>query len=333
MSTVASLIDAISTAVTAHARVVSDAANIIAVACVVPLCVLTLRRITRPSPVTWSLWAAVGVIAAGAMAAGGAPAAAWTLKLALSIGPAAIAVCAVIARVPWRMGRWDHVCLGIGVAGCALYAWTGDGLFAVWFSIAINIIGTVPTVMHAWREPWRESVFPFTCAAVSVTAVLLTIPLPWTAIGVTYPLYLLVDTALIVVVILVARRRPRPGWHILVTPAPDEARRIDADRVAAGYRWLARNQRIGILREVEAFPETGGYMVVNAPGRLIDDDARVWLADLLDTYPLHETITAHGGTSNIRELTPRLRDGFGVLDRAVRDAEATRPAAVRDPAQ
>jgi len=213
------------------ASAVSWAANVIAVLCVIPLCWTTLpaaavpralagnglatrlwalREKTAPQPATWGIWAAAGIIGSAGMAIAGAPPSAWSLKLALSIGPLAVAyVARYLAGVPWMMNRWDGLCLllaGIGL-GFLLF---GEGLAALWLSIAVNIVGTPPTVMHALKEPWKESYFPFACAFVSVAAVLLlAIPVPWTVASSAYGLYLLIDVTVIMSAIAIGRSRAR----------------------------------------------------------------------------------------------------------------------------
>lgn len=189
------------------ADAVSWASRAIAVLCVIPLCLSTLRGRTDPPPATWGVWAAAGVVGSAGMAIAGGDSAAWGLKLALSVGPLAVAVCARRAGVPWAVGRADKVSLALAGVGLVFLLF-GEGLTAMWLSIAVNVIGTLPTLLHAWRAPFRARYFPFGCANVSVVGVLaLAVPVPWTVASVAYPLYLWLDTALIMGTILVARYR------------------------------------------------------------------------------------------------------------------------------
>lgn len=189
------------------AQVATTASQVIAVLCVIP----PLIRGWRPPPATWGIWTAAGLVGAiGIAMAGGGPAT-WGLKLALTVGPAIVCIVSTRAGVPWRATRADGVCLALAGAGLVALLF-GQGLTAMWLSIAVNAIGTPPTLIHALRDPRGESYFPFACAAVSVAAVVLfAIAVPWTAASVAYPLYLLLDVTVIMLTIAYSRRRaPRP---------------------------------------------------------------------------------------------------------------------------
>lgn len=191
------------------ATAVSWAANAVAVLCIIPLCVTTLQRKTDPPPATWGIWAAAGIVGSAGMAMAGADASAWSLKLALSVGPLAVAIVSRIVGVPWvvrPVDRWCLVLAGIGL----VFLLFGEGLAAMWLAIAVNIIGSVPTCLHGLRAPFRARYFPFACASGSVLAVLaLAVPWPWTVASVAYLLYLLIDTSAIMAFIAYGRARAR----------------------------------------------------------------------------------------------------------------------------
>lgn len=181
----------------------------VALLCVIPLCITTLRHETDPPPATWGTWAAAGIVGSAGMAMAGAVPAAWGLKLALSIGPLALAICARIAGVPWVVRKADRVCLALAGVGLVFLLF-GEGLTAMWLAIAVNIIGSIPTCLHALRHPDRARYFPFACAFGSVGAVVLfAIPVPWTVASVAYPLYLLIDCGAIMLCIAIGRARAR----------------------------------------------------------------------------------------------------------------------------
>ena len=80
-------------------------------------------------------------------------------------------------------------------------------------------------------------------------------------------------------------------WLVLVEPDPDEAQRVTADQVEAGYAWLERGLRDGYLIYANSYahedgsPKTGGLMVAVAQDRPA-------LVVLLSTYPLLDTMGA-----------------------------------------
>lgn len=331
MSTIHSLLGPIPGSLGSGASTLS---NIIAVACVIPYCLAIWRRKVTPPPATWAIWAVAGIVGAAGIAMAGGPFASWSLKLALSVGPAAVAVVALRRGIPWATTRTDRVCLilsGVGI----VFLLFGEGIPALIVSILVNIIGSVPTVAHAWRRPFNDTYFPFACAFVSVSAVLATIPWPWTFASSAYGLYLLVDTGVIMATIAIARARMTRRiarsrrWLVLVTPDADEAERVDHDQVAAGLAWLEEGQATGYLTEVDSLaaadgrPLTGGYMIVVA------DDLEA-LDARLATYPLLDTIREG---LDVRPLNRRLGDGFEVLHADVATAGAHATAPVRDRAR
>jgi hypothetical protein len=197
--------------------VVSWLASAITLLCVVPLCVATLRRKARPSPVTWTIWAAVGLVATFAMALGGAPWSAWLLKGALSLGPIAVAGCALGAGIPMvadRFDRWSYV---LGSLGAGVYAYllvegitaATAGLVAVGAAMAVDAIGAVPTWRRAWKHPHDELILTYALALASVVAVLCILPVPWTWLSSAYLCFLAVQMVSIIGVLWAGRRRAR----------------------------------------------------------------------------------------------------------------------------
>lgn len=194
--------------------------SIITLLCVVPLMIATRRGEARPSPVTWAVWFAVGMIATIGMALGGAPLSAWLIKLGLSLGPIAVAIYAVRCGVPWTADRTDRVSLTLGMAGTALYAAVyfgalgpadpvSAGLVAVGTAMAVDAIGAWPTWVRAWRYPHDELILTYALALSSVIAVLVTLPLPWTWLSASYLVFLALQMASIIALLAAGRLRDR----------------------------------------------------------------------------------------------------------------------------
>lgn len=183
--------------------------SVITLLCVVPLCWATLKGHASPRPVTWAIWAGVGLVATVAMARGGAPFEAWLLKGALSLGPVAVALAATLAGVRWVADWSDRISLPLGLAGLVIYAFTGVGLVAVFVAIAVDVIGAVPTWRNAWRNPYDELIITYALALVSVLAVLGVLPLPWTWLSASYLCFLAVQMTSIIAVLVLARRKAR----------------------------------------------------------------------------------------------------------------------------
>lgn len=195
--------------------VVSWLASAVTLLCVAPLCVLTWQRKAHPSPVTWAIWAAVGIVATAAMALGGAPWSAWLLKGALSLGPVAVAVVASVRGGSWQADRIDRVCLYAGALGTVVYAVVliggteaaSAGLIAVGMAMLVDAIGAGPTWARGWREPRGELILTYALALGSVLAVLCILPWPWTLLSAAYLCFLAVQMISIIAVLYAGRRR------------------------------------------------------------------------------------------------------------------------------
>jgi len=98
---------------------------------------------------------------------------------------------------------------------------------------------------------------------------------------------------------------------VLVTPVPDEAQVVTRAEALAGLHWLQQKIADGTLAAAEAYPQTGGYMIMTAASRAA-------LAAALADYPLRRTIE-----TDVRELVS-LDEGFGVLLNAVDAYEKAR---------
>jgi hypothetical protein len=197
--------------------VVSWLASAVTLLCVLPLCILTWQGKAHPRPVTWAIWAAVGIVATLAMAVGGAPWSAWLLKGALSLGPVAVALIAAYKGEGVVADRVDRWCLVVGSVGTFAYGLlltqgadaAEAGLLAVGTAMLVDAIGAVPTWLNAWRHPHDELITTYALALASVVAVLCILPVPWTWLSSAYLCFLAVQMASIIGVLWVGRRRVR----------------------------------------------------------------------------------------------------------------------------
>lgn len=147
---------------------------------------------THPKPMTWGVWFLVGSMATIGQAFGGAPPDAWLAKLFLSIGPAVVAVLALLRHEPIVADVVDRWSLALCALGVAVYipltfGWIGPadpvlgGLVVINVAIIVDTIAAVPTCHSALHRhaPVGEIVtFGFALAATLVTMAIL--PVPWT---------------------------------------------------------------------------------------------------------------------------------------------------------
>lgn len=203
------------------ADAVGLASSIATLLCVAPLVYLTWIRHPdgRPSPVTWSTWFAVDLVATLGMALGGAPFSAWVLQLGLSLGPLVVAAVALHRGVAWRATKLDRWSLGLAAVGLTVYVLVyfgaigpadpvTAGIVAVVVAMLVDAIGAGPTWYQAWTDP-REPAITYVVAWFAVAAVLLTLPLPWTFLSAAYLVFLAVQMLSIIAALRAGRGRAR----------------------------------------------------------------------------------------------------------------------------
>ncbi|WP_018179576.1 hypothetical protein [Jongsikchunia kroppenstedtii] len=135
----------------------------------------TLIGAARPNVVTWSLWAAVPMVAFSAqMDSGvGLPA---LMTLSAGVGPSIVLISALLSRhMRVRVGVFDVVC-GV-VATSAVVVWLGLGRapVAVLVAIVADSVALLPTLRKAWRDSVSERIEFYALVAVGAAITLLTI--------------------------------------------------------------------------------------------------------------------------------------------------------------
>lgn len=162
----------------------------------------TFKGKTRPNRVTWILWTIVPFITFFAQLNEHVGLSA-VYALSYAIGP----LCVVIAsfankKAYWQLTIFDYLCGGISLLAIILWAITGDGMVAIIFSILADFAAGLPTLRKAFFDPESENISAYLAGVFSATITLLTIQ-SWTVATYLFPLYILVDSALLCLTIKV----------------------------------------------------------------------------------------------------------------------------------
>lgn len=159
----------------------------------------------RPNLVTWSLWAAVPLIAFAAQLDSGVGLPA-VQTLAAGVGPFVVVVTGACTRRNLaRLGVFDLACAV--VAGAALGVWLGLGQAsaAVVFAVAADAAAALPTVVKAWRDPASENVLFYVLVGTGAAVTLLTIS-SWEPAAWAFAAYVLTLSVTLVTLVSVRRR-------------------------------------------------------------------------------------------------------------------------------
>ncbi|WP_407566045.1 hypothetical protein [Streptomyces sp. 184] len=167
-----------------------------------------VRGTARPNLVTWSLWAAVPLIAFSAQLDSGVGLPA-VQTLVAGAGPLVVVVTGVCTRRNLaRLGVFDLACAAVAVAALGVWLGLGEAALAVLFAVAADAAAALPTVVKAWRDPASENLLFYVLVGTGAAITLLTIssgdPAAW-----AFAAYVLTVCVSLVALVSVRRRTVR----------------------------------------------------------------------------------------------------------------------------
>ena len=166
----------------------------------------TISGKTKPNRVTWLMWSVIPAIAVVAAISKGVT---WAVVPVAFAGLAPLLVFVVSfanRNAYWKLGAFDYFCGALSVAALVLWALTKDPIVAIGFSIASDWCASWPTYAKSWTSPETESGIAYTTGAFNALTGLLAVR-SWTFPEYGFPLYLLINSS--VIAILVYRKRIR----------------------------------------------------------------------------------------------------------------------------
>jgi hypothetical protein len=146
----------------------------------------TLRGVTSPNRVTWSLWAVEGVLA-------------FVVEVQQHVGVASLMTLAmgfvpfivVLAtfRAPhraWKIGKFDIVCGSVSVLGLVFWCFINEPTVALIAFVAADQMAALPTLRKSWTAPTSETARTFFLGTVNCAITLMTLR-HFTTAGVLFP--------------------------------------------------------------------------------------------------------------------------------------------------
>jgi hypothetical protein len=166
---------------------------------VVPYMRDILKGKTRPNIVTWMTWSLLTGIATAAEIAG------HEYFTAVFTGAAAVETAAVVF-LGLRHGyvkytRFDTTCQIAAVVGIILWQLFNSPAIGVVAAVAIDFVGALPTIRHAWLAPGEETWQAFAISGVgSLFAIASFSHYNW--ISLPYAIYIILANTLLSVIIV-----------------------------------------------------------------------------------------------------------------------------------
>jgi hypothetical protein len=178
--------------------------SILTVGSAIPYVIEILKGKTKPRIVSWFTWSLLtGIAFAASWADKQYPSA--ILMLAATIETLIIVILG-LRFGNRRLEPFDIVCQFGAIVGLVLWLLLDSPAIAVAATVAIDLIGALPTIKHAWQKPSEETALTFFMACIGGLCTVL-IAGDWKITAVAYPLYITLCNALLVVVILGRNRK------------------------------------------------------------------------------------------------------------------------------
>ncbi|HTB48756.1 MAG TPA: hypothetical protein VK712_01600 [Verrucomicrobiae bacterium] len=166
----------------------------------------TLKTKTQPNRVSWLLWAIAPLIAFTAELVQHTSFRVSLLTFAVGFGPVLVVIASFANRKAyWKLTRFDIFCGSVSVLALILWAVTGKGNVAIFFSILADLFAAIPTIIKSYHHPKSESAGAFVTSIIGAGITLLTIKI-WTFSNWGFPLYIMLVTIIISALILWPRQ-------------------------------------------------------------------------------------------------------------------------------
>jgi len=234
------------------------AATVLFAGFVLPVTWQVARGKVPASPVTWTAWAALGVVALISIAKLGDPVA--TVQAAvLGASAALMAAAAGWARlrgnqsaangVSWQ--RYVDWACGVGALIAFVALLRAGPEAAIWLTIATDLIAFIPTITMAYRDPHDQPWLMFAAVAVSTGLTIIAAAPPDQFVDVVYLVYVVAQMSVLVMTIVI-----RLWWLEEHRPVPTAA--------APGVPWAPPSPNPPAARSATpatAAPATGEKVV------------------------------------------------------------------------
>lgn len=165
----------------------------------------TFKGRTKPNRVTWVLWTAIPLITFLAQLSKDVGLSA-VFTLAYALGPLIVVIASLTNKnAYWKLTTFDYICGAISVLAVILWLITGNGTTAIILSIAADFAAGLPTLRKSYVDPTSENVSAYIVGIISGGITLLSLQ-TWHLASVIFPLYIVLDSALIFLTIKVFSR-------------------------------------------------------------------------------------------------------------------------------
>ena len=173
------------------------------VAGITPYIIDVIKGKTKPRIVSWFIWCVLTIMAfVAALVEQRYPTA---ILLSFSVVSTVLVVVLGWKNGNKKVGRLDIACLISAGVGIILWQVFNSPELAVVATIAINLVGGIPTLIHSWEKPGEETWAAYLFTFFGASCTLLTIS-NWQITAFAFPLYLALNNLTFALVIILRQR-------------------------------------------------------------------------------------------------------------------------------
>ena len=179
---------------------------VISVTGIFPYLWATIRGTVRPHRTSWFIWTVILAVTLWGYLAAGAEDSAWFIVGDL-LATGAVFVASLF-RGRGGLERLDVMCLIMAGIGVAIWQISEQAIFVLLGTLMADVMGVVPTVHKALREPETESASTFMVSSLAAICGFLAVN-EWDLLLLFYPFYLFLANFVTGMVITVSKYQVR----------------------------------------------------------------------------------------------------------------------------
>lgn len=170
---------------------------------IIPYLINIVKGKTKPNIVTWLTWSLInGINAAAAFSDGAWQTAAYST--AGFVATASVVAFGLKFGKP-KYTKLDITCQVLALCGIPLWLLTSEPALAVILVMIVDFIGGLPTLVHAWKKPFEETLTTFALSGLGGLIVLISLT-RFDVVAITMPLYIFLFDSVVIAATLFRRQ-------------------------------------------------------------------------------------------------------------------------------
>lgn len=171
----------------------------------VPYIANVLRGRTQPERAGWFIWFVLGIVMFASQLAKGGNQSLWIILVHI-VGNGLIFLLSFKFGAGGGFARRDYITLVVALLGIVLWVVTKEPTLALLISIAVDALGAALITIKAYRRPYEETLSTWVLGACAGFCSILAVQNP-ASILIIYPIYAALNSAIIVVVVVMGKQR------------------------------------------------------------------------------------------------------------------------------